>query len=61
MFLVIPENVLITHNYINYNNKQEKLMSSFCINFKNITDNKFSNYVFDNDNLDIDKLTKLFK
>ena len=61
MFLVIPENVLITHNYINYNNKQEKLMSSFCINFKNMTDNKFSNYVFDNDNLDVDKLTKLFK
>lgn len=60
MILVIPENELLIHNYIN-ENKQKKLKSSFCINFKNITKNKFSNYVFDYNNLDTEKLAKLLK
>lgn len=61
MILIIPESELLKHNYIVGNNKQEKLKSSFCVNFKNIANNKFSNFVFDYHSMDIVKLTELFK
>ncbi len=57
-FLVIPELIMIDNNFVDCDNNQ-KLSSTFSINFENCEGHKFEDYIFDYDKLDVDKLKNL--
>ena len=59
-FIVLPESFLFENNYLKKND-EKNLKSSITVNFDNHNENKMKEYIFDYENLNIDKIKQLLK